>query len=509
MSRVKATFFNSVSSIVGRIFTLFLSFLVRIVFVRYLNAELLGVNGLFTNIIQVLSFAELGVGTAFTFALYEPLANQDYPRLNALMNVFKKAYIIIGLIILVGGLSLTKILPIIIKDMNSIENLSIIYMLFILNTSFSYFFSYNRSLLIADQKLYVTTITQNVSQLIMSAFQIIILIFTSNYYYFLIAQILSTVLQNIIITLIARKHYSHILLGKKNKLVDSDKKNIIKNIKGLVINKIGTIAVLSTDNIIISTFMGISQVGIYSNYILIVSAFKQLINQMFAASIASIGNLNVSASKDHLQITYKRILFFGTIITGITSVCIYNFLNPVILLFFGEKYIYSNLIVLLITIEFYFDIIRIVNLIFTESLGLFWYTRYKSLFEGIVNLLFSVILVNYLGISGVIIGTISSKILVSIWYEPLILYRHGLDLKLNSYFSFFYKNLLISIIIGLIVTIGNDILFPLTSDNIIQRFIFTIVTTLLGFFIVYKNNEYFLYFKNMSIKFMEGHKRMT
>ena len=135
MSRVKATFFNSVSSIVGRVFTLFLSFLVRIVFVRYLNAELLGVNGLFTNIIQVLSFAELGVGTAFTFALYEPLANQDYPRLNALMNVFKKAYIVIGLIILVGGLSLTRFLPIIIKDMNSIENLSMIYMLFILNTS--------------------------------------------------------------------------------------------------------------------------------------------------------------------------------------------------------------------------------------------------------------------------------------------------------------------------------------------------------------------------------------
>ncbi|MGP6140230.1 lipopolysaccharide biosynthesis protein [Jeotgalibaca sp. A127] len=500
MGRMRATFLNSITSMLGRILTLVLNFVVRIVFVRYLDAELLGVNGLFTNIIQVLSFAELGIGTAFTFALYKPLASHDYSKLNALMRIFKKSYIVIGSIILVAGLSLTNFLPIIIQDVGSIENLPTIYTLFILNTSFSYFFSYNRSLLIADQKLYITIIVQNVFQFIMSISQIIILVFTQNYILFLSAQIISTVLQNIFITLVVRKHYGYILAGKRGKLGEKDKKNIIKNIQGLVVNKLGTIAVLSTDNIIISIFIGISQVGIYSNYTLILTAVKQVINQIFGAAIASIGNLTATSNKEHLQLTYKRMLFLSTIITGISSVIIFNLLNPIVLLFFGVDYLFSKSISLLITIEFYFDIVRIVNLTFSESLGLFWYTRYKSLLEGIVNLSISIILVNYLGISGIIIGTICSKVFVSLWYEPLILYRHGLHLKLRTYIKYFYNNLFISILIGLIVTLGNDFLFPSIAEDIILRLIFTIVMTLLGFTIIYIKSEYFIYFKNMLLK---------
>ena len=158
MSRSSKSIKNFRIALLGQCFGLIISFVARIVFIRILGSEYLGLNGLFTNVLTVLSLAELGVGEAITYSLYKPLAEKDFFKCNMLMQLYKKMYIVIGTVILLIGISITPFLPYIINDMPSVANINYIYILFVINTSVSYFFSYKRNLIIADQNRYIVTI---------------------------------------------------------------------------------------------------------------------------------------------------------------------------------------------------------------------------------------------------------------------------------------------------------------------------------------------------------------
>ena len=371
MTRTKSSIFNFSCAIVGQGLGLIVSFISRIIFIKYLGSEYLGLNGLFTNILSILSLTELGVGTAITYSLYKPLSEKDNNKCLMLMQFYKKVYTIIGIIILVLGFSITPFLPIFIKDIPNIKNINFIYILFVINTAISYFYSYKRNLIIADQNRYVATIYRYSMYIVTNLIQIIYLLLFKNYIGYLVIQILSTFIENILVSKKAEKMYPY--LKKKNKipLEKNIRKDIIQKTKAMMFHKVGDVVVNSTDNILLSSFVNLVSVGIYSNYSLIISAINTITSQIYSSLTASIGNLCASSSKKKQYSVYKNINFLTFWVYCFCSVCLFVLLNPFIEIWVGKEYLFDIKIVLVLVINFYLKGMRNSNLVFREATGLF------------------------------------------------------------------------------------------------------------------------------------------
>ena len=261
-SRTKNSVKNIIYAVVGQIFGLLSSFILRIIFVHTLSKDYLGIDSLFTSIVSALSLTELGIGSAINYSLYKPLAENDVEQIKALMRLYKRAYILIGIVVFVIGMLLIPTLPFFVHKGN-IQHLDLIFMLFIVNSSISYFYSYKKSLIVADQYRHITVVYTYVSFVIMSVIQGVLLLINRNYVVYLLVMILFTFIQNFLISKKADKMYPYLLEKDAKKLDSKTLKLIAKNTYAMSLHKIGGTVVTSTDNIVISKFSGIVEVGKY------------------------------------------------------------------------------------------------------------------------------------------------------------------------------------------------------------------------------------------------------
>lgn len=453
MTRTYNSIKNITISWVSQLILILSKFVMQTALVRLLTQEYIGLNGLFANILSVLSLAELGIGTAIVYSLYKPIAEDDSPSIIALMMFFKKAYILIGSIIIILGLSLVPFLDFFIREMPDIPNVRLIYILFVFNSAITYFFSYKSSFVIATQKSYIVNINHSLFALVLTTTQILVLYITRNYVLSLLVQFIVLVFENISIVKIANKKYEVLKSKHKYRLERNLKKQLIKNTGAMIFHKIGSIVVLSTDNIILSKFIGLGVVAQYSNYLLITTAVDRVISQMFKSITPSIGNLGVTANRDK-QIEIFDIIFLVNfwIVISVTII-LFNILNPFIEMWFGEIYLLDKKIFAVILLNYYlFQMRKSVNT-FKEALGLFWNDRYKPLFEAITNLVFSILLVQVLGTIGVFIGTTISTLATVFWIEPYVLYKYGFEESVGRYFSKYSKFTGIGIVLIILTTI--------------------------------------------------------
>ena len=263
----KVIYKNIKASIINYVVINALKFLMRMVFVRTLAIEYLGVNGLFSNILAMLSLAELGIGPAIVYSLYKPLALNNIAQVKGIMKLFKQAYILIGCLIFALGIGLYPFLDYFIKD-NSVNNLQYFYLVFLLNTAVSYFWSYQRNLLIADQKQFLVNTYQMYVQIIVVVAQIAGLLIFKSFWEYIIIMLAGTVAENYLIARRSYKEYPY--LACNNEKIDTDtKKEIIRNTSAMLIHKVAAMIVFSSSNIIISKFIGLAAVGMYSNYYMV------------------------------------------------------------------------------------------------------------------------------------------------------------------------------------------------------------------------------------------------
>lgn len=424
---------NLVVALIGQVFGLLISFIARIIFVKFLSTEYLGLNGLFTNLLTMLSLVELGVGSALVFSLYKPLAIKDQEKVKGLMNLYKKSYNIIGGVILVLGILFLPFYKHLISEVPSISNLDVIYLLFVFNTAISYFYSYKRSLIICDQKRYIATIYRYGFYFLLNVVQIIILFLTKNYILYLICQVLFTWIENIFVSRKANQMYPYLKDKKIKPLPKRELKAIRKNVGAMLYHKLGGVVVNSTDNILISKFVGLIAVGIYSNYLLIISALETVTSQFFNAIVASVGNLGASNDKKRAKEIFDTTFFLNYFIFGILTICLLLLISPFIEIWLGKKYVFEFSVTLCICICFYLKGIRKTCLTFKEALGLFYPDRYKCLVESMINLVVSIILGIKLGIIGIFIGTITSTVTTSLWIEPFVLYKYYFKESVKDY----------------------------------------------------------------------------
>lgn len=418
----------------GTVVTTLLGFVSRTVFIYTLGVTYLGVNGLILSVLSMLSLTELGIGTAITFSLYKPLSENNTEKLNAIMGFYKKAYRVIGLLVFVFGLVLMFFLKYVIKESQGISNLYLIYLIFLVNTSYTYFFSYKRTLINADQKAYLLVPFTTGFRILLVTVQIVVLVVFKNYIMYLLMQFIVSLAENIFINRYIDSKYTFPKNKSNQKIPQYEFGVIIKNIKAMFLHKIGDYAINGTDNIIISAFISIKMVGLYSNYALLIATVNKFILIIFGSATASFGNLIAQENKEKILQTFKVFNFLGFWIFGWATVCFYNLLNPFISIWIGNSYIIEQAIINILLVNFYLFGMRVPLGIVKMAAGVYSQDKYLPLIQAVVNLGFSIILVQYWGLAGVFMGTVISSVTVVCWYRPLVVYKYVFETSPKRYF---------------------------------------------------------------------------
>lgn len=400
------------------------NFIYRTIFVHYLSISYLGTQGLFSDIITMLSFAELGIGTSITFSLYKPIAEQDEEQIASIMNLFKNIYRIVGSLVLVVGFSLTPFITYLVNEVpEDIQNLHLIYILYVLNSGASYFFSYKRTLIIADQKGYIDSINRTCFSMIQYALQIGAVVLFRNFILALSIQVCTTFLSNYFIARKANRLYPCLKWKNPAKMSSEFIRDLRKRVQAMVMHKLGAVIIKGTDNILFSKFFGLATVGLYSNYLIVEKLVNILMTQYSSAMIAGVGNLTSTETKERCEKTYDVLFALNFCFYSFCTICMATLLNPFIEVWLGKKFLMTESVAIAVAINFYIMGMRQITLGFRDALGLFTKDRYKPIAESIVNIAASIFWLKRYGAVGVLLGTITCRFMLTVVVEPWVLYH--------------------------------------------------------------------------------------
>lgn len=473
-----------------QILSLLLSFGIRTAFVVTLGIEYLSVNGLFANILTLLSFTELGIGSAINYSLYKPFAEDDREQIGKLTNLLKRAYNYIAIIILILGLCVVPFLKYIITDVPNIkENIPFLYILFLLNTVVSYVYGYKKSVLIADQKNYIVISIYTVLNTVMIFVQIGILYFLRSFTLFLIAMIIFTLLNNIIATLYVNRKYPWIKDVEKLQLEKNEILPIFQNIKNIVIYKLGSVLLNGSSSIIISGLIKTTLVGLCSNYSMIISSVTTIINQGVAGIAASIGNYNVTATKSDNEKVFQQLSLLSFWAIGVVSLGMACLLTPFVRIWLGEKYLLDDYVVILLVLGFYMLMINSIPSSYRTAMGFFKEARLAPLLAAFLNIVLGVIGAKLWGLLGVFGATVLARLLTYCIIDPYIVYRKGFDKSPFIYYARFICWIIILSISYLISDYLISTIKVVGMKGLIVSSIISIVIFNIIFFICYWRND--------------------
>jgi O-antigen/teichoic acid export membrane protein len=433
----------------GELLLAVLKFLSRRVFVLLLGREYLGLNGLFTDVLSMLSLAELGFSASITYSLYRPVAQGDTETIKSLVRLYRRVYRTVGMVVLAMGLSLTPFLSFFVKKMpEDIPYIPLIYVLNLANASISYFFAYKPTLLFVHQKKYVETAIRAAVSLGATVAQIGVLLLTRNYLYYLFLAIGATIVQNTAVSIQADRLYPYLREKNVLPLPPEILGEIRRNVRAILLHRIGAVAVFNTDNLLISKFVGVATAGLYSNYVMIRSFLNIMVGALFDVITPALGNLAATETMEGKQAAFRRLAFFSAWLFGWMSICLFCLYDPFIDLWLGEGYLLPTPAVLLIVVNFYVTSMRTPVINTKSVLGLFWDDRYKSIVEAAFNLVVSVLLVRRWGVEGIMAGTLISTLAFPFWCEPLVLYSRGLHMPVGEYFKEYCVRLVVTVSAG-------------------------------------------------------------
>lgn len=477
-SRTEYSILNILTGMGGYFLNTVLGFVCRMVFVQCLSADYLGVNGLFTNILSMLSLAELGVGSAIGYALYKPLAQNDEEKIASLMKLYGKAYRTIGLLIGLVGLALMPFLDLIIQEQPNIsESIYLLYTINLFNTAITYFFSYRTSLLIASQRNYIVGGINYLITIIQSFLQMVYLLAFRDYLGYLLIQTVGTFLYNIIVSRIAVRYFPCIRRPNVNPLPKEEKRSLFANIRDLMIYKVSGLLVNSTDNILITFFGGLATTGIASNYTLLVNTLNSLLSQLFNGLTASIGNHNASESVEKRYEMFRFLNMMNFWLFGWAALGIFFCSGDLVELCFGAEYVLPLHIPLVMAVNFY--TVGMMNAVWTykHTLGLFHHGRFLQILTGILNIVFSVWLGTYWGLFGILLATVLSRLFTSLWFDPYAVYTHGFVISPLAYLKRYVRYLLILLAAAALCHLSMSIISGSVVFRTIARIVMCSVVT--------------------------------
>lgn len=449
-SRTKNVLKNVWVGIICRVINLIMGFVSRTVFISILGIEYLGVNGLFTNVLTILSFAELGIGNAIIFSMYKPLAENDEQKLASLMQFYKKTYTIIGIVVAVIGVAVVPFLPYLINGTTSIaEDLTVIYLLFLANTAVSYFFVYKKSIITADQKNYLVVGLGEIICIARIIVQLIVLYFTHNFILYLVLQIAFTAIDNIVLSIIADKIYPYIK-QKAQPLSKEETKTIFVNVFSLVVYKIGSVILNGTDNILVSSLIDVASVGLVSNYVYLHTACNSILSVILNAFTASIGNLNAEEDSEKKHNVFNKVFLLSVWLYGFAAVGLAVVSPAFISAWIGEQYLLDRLTVFAIMLGFYVPQAHFAAYTYRTTTGLFTKGKWAPLLAAIINIVLSILLCQWIGIAGIFLATPIARMLTTGIVDPILIYKHVFKRNPLEYYVKYVMYLLLVIALGML-----------------------------------------------------------
>lgn len=483
---------NAIIALICNSCCLILNFIVQSLFINRLGINYSGLNNILTNIISMLAISELGIGTAIIYHLYKPIHEKNITKIKVLVNFYKKAYNIIAIVVFIIGILILPFISFFIDATQVSVNIYVVYFLFLIDATISYFVTYKRSIIYANQKNRILDLIHLGSIVIMSSLQIFVLIKFKNYFLFLFVRVICRLIENIVINFISNKLYPY-LKQKENTSLDPEIKNDIKTkVKAQLYHSIGGYIVLGTDNILVSKFFGLTISGIYGNYILIINAANTIIGQIFNSLTASVGSLLVEKDYSKSYKVYRKINLLNFLIYSLVSVTFYFLINDFIKIWLhNENYLFSNLIVLSLAINLYLQGMRRTIQIFATAGGICHENRFIPIIESIINIVFSIIFLKLFGVIGIIIGTIISTLFLYFYGFPKYIYCPLFKKGIYTYIKDFVKY----VIVLIFLFCGNSLIISLLSfNNIYIQFVVRlccviITTSLMLLLIFYRNND--------------------
>lgn len=473
MNKTKNASRNILFGVILKIYQIILPFALRTIIVRELGTEYLGLNSLFTSVLQVLNLAELGVGSAMVFSMYKPIAENNKDKICALMRLYKLYYRIIGLAILIVGLIITPFVPKLISG--TVPESMNIYILYIMNLSatvLSYWlFAYKNSILQAHQRTDVSSKVTIVTDTFKYASQILFIYLTHNYYYFVLFLLVSQVLNNIITAIISNKLYPD--YKPNGELEKKEVKQIQKRIKDLFTSKLGGVIVNSTDTIVISSFLGLTTLAVYQNYFYILNAVMSFIAIIFNSITAGVGNSMITKSKED---NYKDFKVFTFLICGVCGFCISCFTSlfqPFMKLWMGSGRMLPFSIVVCLNIYFWIYELIMMTSVYKDAAGIWHSDRFRPLTSGIVNLILNIILVQFIGLYGIVLSTIISTLFISLPWIISNVFKFIFNQKPQKYIFNIIKYTIITLITTVCVYFVNKAIYDLGIDEFIIHLLIT------------------------------------
>lgn len=435
MSRTSNSLRNAGGSMLNQLVTALLRFACRTAFIHTLGQEFLGISGLYTNVITILSITELGFSTVITHSLYEPLAKEDWDSVRSLMALYKKVYRLVGLAVLVLGLALMPFLPRLMTGVTDKVNIYHYYLLYLAQTVVSYlFFAYKSALLIADQKKYLVDLAAAVCHTAVCIAQIAVLVLLRSFLVYTVLGIAQGIVQNIAVAVLTDRRYPCLKEAAKP-LSRERKKPLFHGVYAMFLQKISTAVGTATDNLIISAWVSVTAVGLYSNYALIVSTVQSVLGNLFRSLTASLGNLNVTEGKQRSALVFRSLNLANSYLVCLCGVCFLTMLRPFITLWAGESYLLDDVTVGIIVLNFATNYLQNVVQIYRTATGLYVVGKYRSVINAALNLGLSLLLVRPWGMAGVFLGSIVSRLVTVWWFDGWVICRKGLGISPWGYYG--------------------------------------------------------------------------
>ena len=490
-SKKKVIIKNSSISFISQIITIPFTFVTRSLFIKYIGVELLGLNSTFSSIFTTLSLAELGFQTAIVFNLYKPLHDKNFEEINSIINILKFIYRCVGIFFVVATLLITPLLKYIITGIDINYTIYIYFEVQALAAICTYFLAYKRTMLYADQKEYISKILDLIFSTIFNLLQCFIIVYFRSYIGYLILKVLQVYSSNIVVHFYCSTHYSYLVKAR----IDYHKlKKILLDVKNIFASRIASFVYNSTDNLIISSFVSTVSVGYFTNYTIIMTCLKTLTNSILSPIVPILGNYLLDENNSQRR---EDIFFLNTfvryLIASITVIPTFILINDFISWWIGKNMLLNNQIVLFICMDFYIHLVHSSSMDFINSAGLFKADKYIEVLGALCNITVSLILVNYIGITGVLVGTVISQLIFWIG-RSIIVYKQCLNLGYKSYIIYWAKNIsyiLVTIILVLILSMLHK---HLHMQNIFLQFIVSgiiceIIVCVITFIVFYHSKE--------------------
>lgn len=446
-SRTKNSAKNVAAGFACQGVALLLSFISRSVFVMVLSSEYLGINGLFSNILTVLSFAELGIGEALSYAMYQPAKESNREKLCQLMRLYKTAYRGIALFVTVVGVIASFFLDYLVAQKPDIpENFQLIFWLFLFNNVCSYLLAYKQSILLVEQKKYIVLYIQQGTKAAQLVLQMAVLFFARSYYGFLLVQVVCTLLTNVFISLYVKRAYPWLNdRAVRANLSQQEQQKIFKDVKALAVSKVAGIVSNGSDNIVIAKILGLTSVGVVSNYTLVINSFSSILWGTLSGITGSMGNFNVNASVEKRRAIFEELYLIVYWIFCLCCTCLIVLLNPFVEIWVGHSYQTELPIVVALVLIAYVSGMNFPVYTFRVTCGLFDEMKYPYFWSGVANVALSVVLALKMGLFGVYIATVITRLLISETVEGYIVYRKILE---KPFWRYVVRYLLSMLLLG-------------------------------------------------------------